>query len=128
MARMTSFKQIRCERANESDEEHELIMKAFEEKRLSFDNYGVLGTSSAKKTADYRAIVGDSTAFANAKAIIEEWVGLKEPHRRRDMAGHVVFIFDQDEELYVKVMFMLMRNNSTNRVEETLIVDIHPHG
>ena len=120
MARMTSYKEIRCEFATESDEEHEFILRAIKEGRAQLDIDGKIGISSKNKTRRFIQEVGVKAAGQTAVRLIRQYYGQKEPHDYQE--GNVVFIYT-DNSFYCKVMFLTMADHG--KPIEKLFIDVH---
>ena len=117
---MESYKEIVCCFATESDDEHELIMRAISEGRARLDVDGKIGISSKIKTRKFINEVGVKAAGNTAVRLIREYYGQKEPHDYQD--GNSVFIYT-DNSFYCKIMFLTVAKNGKN--VETLFVDVH---
>lgn len=113
----------------ETDSDHEEILKAFDEGRVILDVGGVIGVATANATKYFVAglakeLGGDKKkagmkALALAREVIETYYGQKSPHHY--LENVVVFTW-RGKTLYVKGQWMTMTRNV-----KKFVVGVHPH-
>ena len=94
-----------AEKIFKGDKTHKAIMSYFENGRVRFDTFGIIGENSARKTEDYLKYIADESEEKIMKTVEDIMSMPKEYHGRLDNhhdGMKKVIIYDNHDKLYVK--------------------------